>query len=175
MSTASMHSFKSGRARSSSPMIDKCAMVPILAVAYVVIVAPLLTVISPSPTNGTSAVALVQSLMTPRPENKIFWPALVAISVVLVARNHSRLVRLTWPPHIICLLALLAFCGASVLGAFRPELSFTRFMVQVMIITSTVLPVMLADRTADVMRGLFLCFALTAASFNRRRVRIATA
>jgi exopolysaccharide production protein ExoQ len=29
-----------------------------------------------------------------------------------------------------------------------------------MIITSTVLPVMLADRTADVMRGVFLCFAL---------------
>ena len=35
--------------------------------------------------------------------------------------------RLTLPPHIICLLAYLAFAGASVLWAFRPELSFIRF------------------------------------------------
>jgi O-antigen ligase len=33
-------------------------------------------------------------------------------------------------------------------------------MLQVVIVTSIVLPVMLADRTADIMRGVFLCFAL---------------
>jgi exopolysaccharide production protein ExoQ len=160
MSTASIHSFKSGRARSSGPMIDKCAIVAVLAVAYVIIVSPLLAVIFPNPSAGTSPIERLQTMMTPRPENKIFWPALVAISVGLAVKNHSRLARLTWPPHIICLLALLAFCGASVLWAFKLEFSFTRFVLQVMIITSTVLPVMLADRTADVMRGVFLCFAL---------------
>src|SRR5262249_52780370 len=121
MSTTSMHSFKLGRTRSSSPMIDKCAMVAILAVVYVLIVLPLLGVIFHNPVAGTSVVAKLQSMMTPRPENKIFWPALVAITVGLAARNYSRFVRLAWPPHIICLLALLAFCGASVLWAFRPE------------------------------------------------------
>jgi O-antigen ligase len=98
----------------------------------------------------------LQSAMTPRLENKIFWPALAAISVVLAVRNRSRL---TLPPHIKCLLAYLAFAGSSVLWAFRPELSFTRFVLQVMIITSIVLPAMLAARTADMMRCLFLCFA----------------
>ena len=97
--------------------------------------------------------------MEPRPENRIFWPAMAAISVVLAVRNRSRLGRLTLPPHIICLLAYLAFAGASVLWAFRPELSFIRFVQQVMIVTSIVLPAMLAARTADMMRGLFLCFA----------------
>ena len=97
--------------------------------------------------------------MEPRPENKIFWPAMAAISVVLAVRNRSRFGRLTWPPHIICLLAYLAFAGASVLWAFRPELSFIRFVQQVMIVTSIVLPAMLAARTTDMMRGLFLCFA----------------
>jgi len=97
--------------------------------------------------------------MTPRLEHKIFWPALVAISVVLVVRNHSRLVRITWPPHVICLFALLAFCGASVLWAFKPEFALTRFILQAMMVTSIVLPGMLADRTADMMRGVFLCFA----------------
>src|ERR1700730_2335009 len=114
------------------------------------IVSPLLIFVSGGPTS-------LQSMMESRPENRIFWLAVAAISVVLAVANRSRL---TLPPHIMCLLAYLAFTGASVLWAFRPELSFTRFMLQVMIVTSIVLPAMLADRTADMMRGIFLCFAL---------------
>jgi O-antigen ligase len=62
----------------------------------------------------------------------------------------------------ICLLAYLAFAGASVLWAFKPELSFIRFVQELMVLISIVLPAMLAARTADIMRGLFLCFALAA-------------
>ena len=91
-----------------------------------------------------------------RPETRIFWPAMAAISVALVVQNRSRLAL---PPHIICLLAYLAFAGASVLWAFSPERSFVRFIQQVMIVTSIVLPAILARRTADMMRALFLCFA----------------
>jgi exopolysaccharide production protein ExoQ len=158
MLKASMHSFKSP-ATSSGRKFDTCAIVPILAVAYVIIVSDLLGVVFPQPFFGTSVVARLQSMMSPRPDNKIFWPALVAISVVLAARKHSRFVKLTWPPHVKWLLAYLAFCGASVLWAFKPELSFTRFVLQVMMIISVVLSAMLADRTADIMRGVFLCFA----------------
>jgi O-antigen ligase len=92
----------------------------------------------------------------PRLENRIFWPAAAAIAIVLAGQNRSRL---TLPPHIICLLVYLAFAGASVLWAFRPEISFTRFLQQVMIVTSIVLPVMLAARSVDMMRSLFLVFA----------------
>ena len=95
-------------------------------------------------------------MLQSRPENRIFWPAVAAISLVLAVQNGSRL---TLPPHIICLLAYLAFAGASVLWAFKPELSLIRFLQQMMIVTSIVLPAMLAARAADVMRGLFLCFA----------------
>ena len=59
----------------------------------------------------------------------------------------------------MCLLAYLALAGASALWAFRPELSFLRFLSQVTFITSIVLPAMLAARTADMMRCLFLCYA----------------
>jgi hypothetical protein len=62
----------------------------------------------------------------------------------------------------ICLLAYVAFAETSAVWAFRPELSFIRFAQQVMILTSIVLPGMLAVRTADLMRGLFLCFAFAA-------------
>jgi exopolysaccharide production protein ExoQ len=126
-------------------MIDKFAIVPISACVFALIVSPLLIFLS-SPEPQTLAA---------RPETRIFWPAMAAISVVLAVQNRSRL---TWPPNIICLLAYLTFAGASVLWAFSLERSFIRFFQQVMIVTSIVLPAMLAARTADMMRGLFLCF-----------------
>ena len=93
------------------------------------------------------------------PENRIFWPAAGCDFRRFGRAKSFSSGRLILPPHIICLLAYLAFAGASVLWAFRPELSFIRFVQQVMIVTSIVLPAMLAARTADMMRGLFLCFA----------------
>src|SRR6516162_1683766 len=144
-----MHFHKLNRLRSSTPMIDTCAIVPILACVFALIVSPLVIFATHSDFQALEA----------RPENRIFWPAMAAISVVLAVQNRSRLGRLTFPPPIICLLAYLAFAGASVLWAFRPEFSFIRFVQQVMIVTSIVLPAMLAVRTADMMRGLFLCFA----------------
>jgi exopolysaccharide production protein ExoQ len=75
-------------------------------------------------------------------------------------QNNSGRNRLIWPPHIICLLAYLSFAAASFLWSFNPAVSFTRFAQQAMVVTSIVLPAMLAARTADVMRCLFLCFAL---------------
>ena len=105
---------------------------------------------------ASPSIRTLQSVMEARPENRIFWPAMAAISVGLAAQNRSRL---TLPPHIICLFVYLAFAGASVLWAFSPERSFIRFIQQMMIITSIVLPSTVAARTADLMRGLFLVFA----------------
>jgi exopolysaccharide production protein ExoQ len=131
----------------SKAMIDKFAMVPISACLFALVVFPLLiffTFNEPQSLEG-------------RPETRIFWPAMAAISALLTVQNRSRL---TLPPNIICLLAYLAFAGASVLWAFSPERSFIRYLQEVMIVTSIVLPAMLAARTADMMRALFLCFAL---------------
>jgi exopolysaccharide production protein ExoQ len=145
-----MHSFELGRAKSSTPTIDMCAIVPVLACVYAAIVAPLTAIAAQTP----------QSMLDSGLPNRIFWPAMAGISVVLAVRNYSRLRKLTFPPHIICLLAYLVFAGASVLWAFKPDFAFTRFVQQVMVVTSIVLPAMLAVRTADLMRGLFLWFAL---------------
>jgi hypothetical protein len=157
MSKASTRSLELGRASSFAPTIDTCVIVPIAACVYAAIVSPLLIYVTTDPATIIGDPALHHAMAeAPRVENKIFWPALAAISVVLVIRNWSRL---TLPPHIICLFAYLALAGASVLWAFKPDLSFIRFTQQVMILTSIVLPAMLAARTADMMRALFLCFA----------------
>ena len=104
--------------------------------------------------------ATLQSVIEGQLANRIFWPAMAASSVVLVMRNRSRIGKVILPPHITCLLAFLAFAGASTLWAFKPELSFIRFTQEAMLLTSIILPTMLAPRTADVMRGLFLCFVI---------------
>ena len=126
--------------------IDKFGMIPILACVFAVIAFPLLSYYSSHDIAGVQA----------RPEPRIFWPAMAAISVSMAVQNRSRL---TFPPHIICLFAYLAFAGASALWAFSPGSSFTRYLQQVMIVVSIVLPTLLAGRSVDVMRVLFPCFA----------------
>jgi exopolysaccharide production protein ExoQ len=145
-----MRSFELDRARSSAPRVDLCAIIPILACAYATIGSPLLAL--------AYGASTPQNIVDSGLPNRIFWPAMTAISVILVLRNFSRIGRLTFPPHIICLFAYLALAGSSVLWAFNPELSFIRFLQQAMIIISIVLPALLAVRTADIMRGVFLCF-----------------
>src|SRR5262245_11561647 len=150
MSRASMYSSELGQARSSAPMIDKYSIVPLLACAYATIITPLIL---------AAFSTTVQEALESHTENKFFWPAVTAISFALFARNYHRVVL---PPHIICLFAYLAFAGASVLWAVNPELSFIRYAQQVMVVTSIVLPLMLAGRKSDMMRCLFLCFTVGA-------------
>jgi exopolysaccharide production protein ExoQ len=148
-----MHSYQLGRPKPATRIIDRFATVPLAACFFALILFPLLGFFNPPDAqgvlNGTEA----------SPEPRIFWPVMAAISVTLAAQNGSRLSKLTWPPHIICLVAYLAFAGASALWALSPQSSFVRFVQQAMIITSIVAPAILAARAADIMRGVFLCFA----------------
>src|SRR5262245_13964966 len=107
----SMHSLELDRGRSSTPVIDKYTIAPIAACVFALIVSPLILFV----VGLTGPGIALQSLMEPRPENRIFWPAMATLSVVLAVRNRSHLSRLTFPPHIVCLIAYLAFAGASVL------------------------------------------------------------
>jgi exopolysaccharide production protein ExoQ len=158
MRKASTHSTELRQTGSSIPTIDNYAIVPVLACAYAAIIGPLM-IFDVTLTQAT--LTHIQNAEAGLP-NRIFWPAMAAVSVVIAMRNYSRLNRLVWPPHMICLLAYVAFAGASVLWAFRPETSSVRFAQQLMLLSSIVLPGMLATRTADLMRGMFLCFAVGA-------------
>jgi exopolysaccharide production protein ExoQ len=135
--------------QSSSWRIGGYALIPFLACFYATVIFPLI-IVSCDPTDSAC-------LMEARPESKIFWPALAAIALVLAIRNFSRL---KFPPHILWLFGYLALAGISVLWAFKPEASFVRITQQVMIVASIVIPAMLASRKSDLMRGLFVCFAI---------------
>jgi exopolysaccharide production protein ExoQ len=133
----------------SASMLDRWMIaVPIAACAFALIVSPLSLHFALNASADTDYLA------------RLFWPSMAAVSIILVMQNHSRFKRLAWPPHILCLFACVAFAGASTLWAFKPESSFIRFLQQVMVVLSVIMPALLADRRTDMMRALFLCFAV---------------
>src|SRR5690348_15778180 len=150
MSKPLRHPPRLSQPRSSARMLDKYAIVPISALVFALIASPLFANFLHKTASDTDY------------EARIFWPVLATISVIFAIRNLSRLGRLLSAPNILCLLAYLAFAGTSVLWAFKPESSFIRYLQQVMVVTSVVLPGLLTDRRSDMMRALFLCTAFAA-------------
>src|SRR5215471_7212685 len=110
MSKPLKHFRETDQPKFSTSLIDRFAILPISACVFALIVSPLFIL-------GTFSDF---QTLEGRPENRIFWPAMAAISVLFAMRNRPRP---TLPPHIICLVAYLAFAGASVLWAFSPERS----------------------------------------------------
>jgi O-antigen ligase len=135
-----------------APKREALGILPVLACAYAAIVSPLIDCAFP-PTAKTITDAGIP--------NRLFWPAMAALTLVLVWRNASRLRSISYPPHIVFLAIYALFAGLSVVWAFKPEISLTRYVQQVMILTSIILPALLASRV-DLLRGLFICFGLAA-------------
>jgi exopolysaccharide production protein ExoQ len=129
-------------------IIDKFTILPLSACVFALVLYPVLLFLSDASLSIQAADA--------RPEPRFFWPAAAGISALSAIQNSSRL---TLPPHIICLFAYLVFAGASVLWALSPDHSLVRWLQQVMVVTTIMLPALLAPRTADMMRAVFLCFA----------------
>ena len=128
--------------------------IPNLGCIFAIIVAPLMLFFTDTASN-------VPGVMETRYENKIFWPLMGLATLIFAARHFPRRGELVWPAHVICLFGYLAFAGLSITWAFAPHLSLIRFVQQAMVVTSIVVPAMVAPRSMDLMRGLFLCFAIS--------------
>jgi exopolysaccharide production protein ExoQ len=140
MSTASMRSVRLSKA---APAFDIYLIVPILAFANSLIIAPLVEF------GRLEEIASVNQMF--------FGPLLCAIALgCFASRNRSRL---TWPSHIIWFAAYLALAGASILWAFKPGSSLNRFSSQMIMLISIIPPAIVAARTSDLMRGVFYCLA----------------
>ena len=138
-------------------MSDKLLILPILSIAYVAIISPLLLLAEMGPRIGSDwTPAQIRIPLEPDIFHRLFWPVMAAMTAFFAIRRWSRL---TFPPHLTYLFLHLALAGLSVVWAFKTDLSLVRFAQQAMIITVIVIPAMLAARTADLMRGIFLCFA----------------
>jgi O-antigen ligase len=90
--------------------------------------------------------------------NRIFWPSLAALSIVLAVRNLRFARRQRLAPHISWLIALALYAGASTAWAIKPELSFVRCIQQAFILISILLPPLINSRPSDLIPGVCLCF-----------------
>jgi O-antigen ligase len=155
MPKASMNSVEKDRSSFSTSNIDAFVLIAVLGFIYTLIVSPLIFSDEVSTPEHFLAESAEGSLI-----NKLFWPVLGVISLGFAAQNFSRLRTAALPSNIICLLVYVAFAGATVLWAVKPDVSFVRFVAQTMVITSTVLPILLSGRNTDTIHALFLCFAV---------------
>ena len=130
-------------------LLDKFSIVPAVACVYAIIVFPIMI--------STCNMNDMECLSSAGPVSKAFWPFLFLVALALIVPNRARL---KLPTHVLCLVACLALAGASVTWAFRPELSSIRYLQQIMVVTAIVLPALMADRRVDLMRVLFVCFAI---------------
>jgi len=137
-----------------SAILDRFIL-PVAACAFAVIVQPLILFFTTAGVNSSST-----AMVDVRYENKIFWPVLAVIAIILVAGNPSRRIKLA--PHLVWFCAYLTLAGLSAVWAYAPASSFIRFVQQLMVCASVLLPAMMASRTADMMRGLFWCVAVAA-------------
>lgn len=159
MSHAATPHFDTHATRTSTTAFDKFIIIPLLACAFIEIILPILTRIDTGPLVGGAWTPFQEEIMkAPRLEHRIFWPAMALISVFWAIRYCNRLY---FSPHIIWLYLYLAFAGLSIIWSIKPDVSTIRFTQQAMIITSIVIPTLLANRHADLIRGLFIVFAIT--------------
>lgn len=141
------------RSRAGASTSVASAVVPFLACFFATVLAPVIYFF-------TSPERSLSGLMDSRIENRIVWPTLAAIAIAIAFRNTALLRRIDWPTHIVFLFAYLGLAGASVLWAFNPQVSLVRFIQQALIVICIVIPLLLAKRGSDLLRGAFICYSI---------------
>jgi exopolysaccharide production protein ExoQ len=120
------------------------ALIPVLAIFYVVVVLPLL------PGDGQERVI-----------NILIWPVAALLTLVLIFKNWARIDRrffLSLP--IMSLIAYLVFAAASVTWAYSPDYAFSRLVVQVLAVIIVVGPFALPISVRSTIPGIHLCYAI---------------
>ena len=150
MHSASRQSAQANRSLGSIAF-NKYSIIPAMACLYALIVHPI--IISSCPMNDMVCLSSAGSV------SKVFWPILVLAALAVILPNRARL---TLPTNIVYLLVCLAFAGTSVAWAYNAELSFIRYLQQIMIVTTILFTALTAERRVDMTRVLFACFAVAA-------------
>jgi exopolysaccharide production protein ExoQ len=123
------------------------AIIPVLAIFYVLLVLPFL------PDDGKGRV-----------ENILFWPVAAVLTLTLVLQKWALIdYRFFRSLPIQSLIAYLVFAAASVTWAYSPDFAFSRIVVQVLAFIIVVVPYALPIRTKYTLPSVHLCYAIALA------------
>jgi exopolysaccharide production protein ExoQ len=150
-----------GRGNSQGRGLGFISLIPFIAFSYVLIFGYLFgsIAIDGSPLGSSAATDPAPNLA-----NRIFWPLLFIVTIVLAFCHRSRI---QWDffrtPAVVSLIAFLTFAGASITWAYSPEHAFNRYVFQLMLIATVVLPYALEVPHKDILKSLCACYALAIA------------
>lgn len=149
-------------ARPSPPTLTSkaFAIIPFVLFSWYLIFRPLLTYIS-KPATAAHESASSLGVTTADWENRMFLFTILAVMLLLALANRSRLdfSRLLAPP-ILSLAVFMLFAGGSVTWAFKPEISFNRYCLEMMVLTPLILPFAMVSPARDTVRSIYWCYVL---------------
>lgn len=123
------------------------AMMPVLAMIYVLLVLPFL------PDDGKGRI-----------ENMLFWPVLALLTLMLVFQKWGRVDdRFFRSLPIVSLFAYIVFAAASVTWAFAPDFAFSRLVVQMLVLIVVVLPYAMSANSKFTIASVHVVYAIALA------------
>ena len=138
---------KTGSPGMSSLGVTLLTIMPVCAIAYVLLVLP-----------------FIPSERGDRQENILFWPVAAGLTLTLVFLNRAQIDhRFFRSLPIVSLIAYFVFAAASVTWAYNPDIAFSRLVLQVLVFIVTVTPYVLPIRTKYTASALYLCYAVALA------------
>ncbi len=132
-------------------------LIPTVVCAYETLISPLLIFLTTDPVAGQIAISA-----NSRIENKVFWPLVSLLSLLLAWRKLGQARQLNEPAGLLILTCYIALAGCSVFWSAEPETTIRRAVHEAMVLVSIVVPVALSERRSQVFSDLFLCFAAVA-------------
>jgi exopolysaccharide production protein ExoQ len=138
---------KTGSPGMSSLGVTLLTIMPVCAIAYVLLVLP-----------------FIPSERGDRQENILFWPVAAGLTLTLVFLNRAQIDhRFFRSLPIVSLIAYFVFAAASVTWAYNPDIAFVRLVVQVLLFIVAVTPYALPIRTKYTVSALYFCYAIALA------------
>jgi exopolysaccharide production protein ExoQ len=135
--------------RSSAPLFDKWTLAPLTAFVYSSLATPLIGYLTYS--------GVDEGYGGPNLMNQLAWPIMAGIAIAMAG---PRLGKLSLPPPARWLFICLALAAVSTVWSVKPNFTLIRCIQQTTLITAIAVTPMLADRPSDLIRPLFLCFAV---------------
>jgi O-antigen ligase len=122
------------------------AIMPVFAIAYILLVLPFIP------------------WEKERVENILFWPIVAGLSLTLVFQNWPRIdFRFFRSLPMMSLIAYLVFAAASVTWAYSPDFAFSRLVVEVLAFIVVVVPYALPTGAKYTIPSVHLCYAIALA------------
>lgn len=150
-----------GMARPSGRLTAAQPWVPVLALAYPLLIQPLIELPMRVADAGLDLSANTRNAEA-NPINQLFWLALIAVAVLLFRQDGARVRAMLTRPVAAFVACYLVVAAASILGSPEPGIAVRRLTLQLVVVLVTLVATYLCEDRGRVLRGCAWSFAIAA-------------